>query len=94
MPTAWSGLTAIVTADIDPNDTERRGRVKVMGEEWGALTDGDHALRAGSKVRIASMDGTRVMVEAIVLSPPTEPPVEPPAASPPHQPTTPSSEDS
>ncbi len=88
------GMTAIVTADIVPYDSERRGRVKVVGEEWGALTDGDRALRTGSKVRVASMNGTRVMVEEIVLSPPTEAPVEPPAASPPAPPTTPSSEDS
>jgi membrane protein implicated in regulation of membrane protease activity len=88
------GADAIVTSDIDPNDTERRGRVKVMGEEWGALTADGHALRSGSKVRIASMNGTRVMVEAIVLSPPTEPPVEPPTAPPPSPPITPSSEDS
>jgi len=88
------GSEAIVTADIDPNDTERRGRVKVMGEEWGALTDGDRSLRSGSKVRISSMNGTRVMVEAVILSPPTEPPVTPPAGSPPASPSTPSSEDS
>jgi membrane protein implicated in regulation of membrane protease activity len=88
------GVDAIVTIDIDPNDTERHGRVKVMGEEWGALTDGDRPLRSGSKVRISSMNGTRVMVEPIVLSPPTEPPVSPPAASPPSRPNAPLSEDS
>jgi len=88
------GAEAIVTIDIDPNDTERRGRVKVMGEEWGALTGGDRALRTGTKVHISSMNGTRVMVEPIVLSPPTDPPVTPPVAPPPARPTAPSSEDS
>ncbi|MEM9640593.1 MAG: NfeD family protein, partial [Pseudomonadota bacterium] len=29
------GLTAIVTAPIVPDDTERKGRVKVAGELWG-----------------------------------------------------------
>jgi membrane protein implicated in regulation of membrane protease activity len=88
------GVEAIVTSDIDPNDTERRGRVKVMGEEWGALTSGGRPLRTGSKVRISSMNGTRVMVDAVVLSAPTEPPIEPPSGSPPATPTTPAPEDS
>ena len=88
------GVEAIVTVDIDPNDTERRGRVKVMGEEWGALTDGSLALRAGSRVRVASMNGTRVMVEPIVSTPPTDRPVAPPVAPPPAPPIDPSSEDS
>jgi membrane protein implicated in regulation of membrane protease activity len=72
------GMTAIVTADIDVDDTERRGRVKVAGETWGALTDDDRVLRTGSKVRITSMNGTRLMVEPILLAPPTEPPIAPP----------------
>ncbi|MCH9837889.1 MAG: NfeD family protein [Ilumatobacter sp.] len=88
------GVDAIVTSDIDPNDTERRGRVKVMGEEWGALTSSGRLLRAGSKVRISSMNGTRVMVDAIVLSAPTKPPVEPPPGSPLATPINPASEDS
>ena len=77
------GLTAIVTSDIVPDDTERRGRVKVVGEDWGALTDGDRTLPAGSKVRIVSMNGTRAMVEPVVLSPPSEPPTTPPSTAPP-----------
>ena len=84
----------IVTADIEPDDTERRGRIKVVGEEWGALTDGERSLRAGSKVRIVAMNGTRVMVEAVVLASPTEPPASPPTVAPPSpRPTTPSSEE-
>ena len=76
------GMTAIVTADIHPDDTERRGRVKVVGEEWGALTDGGQTLPAGSKVRVVAMNGTRVMVDAIAFAPPSEPPVNPPTAPP------------
>ena len=83
------GMTAIVTADIHPDDTERRGRVKVVGEEWGALTDGNQALTAGSKVRVVAMNGTRVMVDAITFSPPTEPPVAPPSGPPPMAPPDP-----
>ena len=90
------GLTAIVTSDIAPFDTERRGRVKVLGEDWGALTKGDRPLVAGSKVRVVRMDGTRVVVEEVVLAPPNEPPSAPPTAPPnsPSSPATPSSEES
>lgn len=88
------GMTAIVTADIEPDDTERRGRVKVVGEEWGALTNSDRALPAGSKVQIVAMNGTRVMVEAIRLSPPTVPPNAPPTTSPPSASNPPPSEES
>jgi membrane protein implicated in regulation of membrane protease activity len=76
------GATAIVTAPIVPDDTERRGRVKVLGEEWGALTGGDRTLPAGAKVRVTSMNGTRVVVEALVLPPPTSPPSGPPSERP------------
>jgi len=86
------GMTAIVTADIDPDDTERRGRVKVLGEEWGALSEGDRILPAGSKVRIAQMGGTRVVVEPLVLPTPTEPPTSPPPASPRPSPPSPSTD--
>lgn len=77
------GMTAIVTSDIDPDDTDRRGRVKIVGEVWGALTEHDRTLRAGSKVRICSMSGTRVMVEPVFVAgdmgtPPPGPPLHPP----------------
>jgi membrane protein implicated in regulation of membrane protease activity len=59
------GQTGIVTVDIEPDDTDRRGRVSVDGETWGALSDVNHALPAGMRVRVASMKGTRVVVEPI-----------------------------
>ena len=46
------GSTGVVTVDIDPDDADRRGRVAVQGEVWGALADVDHALRAGVRVRV------------------------------------------
>jgi membrane protein implicated in regulation of membrane protease activity len=100
------GSTAIVTVDIDPDDTERKGRVKVLGEQWGALTAGNRMLPQGSKVRVTTMEGTRVMVEAITeaapieppTAPPHMPPMSPPPASPPpaspQSPPTPTSEES
>ncbi len=59
------GLTGIVTAAIDPDDTDRRGRVTLLGEVWGALAAGDDGIPAGAKVKVLSMQGTRVVVEAI-----------------------------
>lgn len=55
------GLTAIVTTPINPDDTDRRGRVKVAGEVWG-VADPDRQIPAGSKVRVVAMKGTRVVV--------------------------------
>ena len=94
------GMTATVTATIDPDDSDRRGRIKVVGEDWGALTEAERALPAGSKVRIVAMNGTRVVVEplpAAAGSPgaaPTAPPMAPPAgrtdgSSPDDEPPTP-----
>lgn len=56
------GLTAIVTAPILPDDTDRRGRVTVDGEVWGAVTDGDYIIESGARVRVLAMKGTRVVV--------------------------------
>jgi membrane protein implicated in regulation of membrane protease activity len=62
------GRLGIVTVDIDPDDTDRRGRVAVDGEVWGALTTVERSLPAGMKVRVAAMQGTRVVVEPLDVS--------------------------
>ncbi len=59
------GTVGIVTADIDADDTTRRGRVSVDGEVWGAVWDGDRSIPAGARVRITAMQGTRVVVEPV-----------------------------
>ena len=80
------GMTAIVTVTIDPDDVDRHGRVKVGGEEWGALVSGGPVVRAGATVRVTSMAGTRVMVEALPADqqldapPPTGPPMSRPSS--------------
>ncbi|MFN3258800.1 MAG: NfeD family protein [Ilumatobacter sp.] len=88
------GMTAIVTATIDRNDINRRGRVKVAGEEWGALPTNDMVLPPGSKVKVTAMEGTRVVVEHLDLAAPTEPPSQPPngppRSAPPSSPQSPS----
>lgn len=79
------GLTAIVTATIDPDDTDRRGRVSVNGEVWGALTEQDTPLAEGTKVHVTSVNGTRVVVELLDFSAPS-PPTSPPGPSTPNPP--------
>lgn len=82
------GMTAIVTVRIDPDDVDRHGRVKVAGEEWGALVSGGPAIAEGRKVRVTAMAGTRVMVESIVEPGGFD---SPPAAGPPlNRPASPS----
>lgn len=56
------GMTGIVTVSISPDDTSRRGRVSVDGEVWGALAPEDEELPEGTRVRVAGMQGTRVIV--------------------------------
>ncbi|MFT6292419.1 MAG: hypothetical protein ACJAR2_003036 [Ilumatobacter sp.] len=76
------GMIAIVTSAIDSDDINRTGRVKIVGEDWGALTEESRVIPAGAKVTIRSMNGTRVMVDALVLPAPTEPPTAPRPAPP------------
>lgn len=59
------GMTAVVTTEIDPDDPQRLGRVSVVGETWGAVASARMPLPTGTRVRIASMEGTRVVVEPI-----------------------------
>jgi membrane protein implicated in regulation of membrane protease activity len=82
------GLSAIVMRTIDPDDTERQGRVSVNGEIWGALTETDAVLEAGSKVTITEVNGTRVVVRADNTATPPTPPSAPPSAPPAAGPTT------
>jgi membrane protein implicated in regulation of membrane protease activity len=56
------GMVGVVTTDISPDDADRRGRVTLGGERWGALTDVPDALPAGTRVKVVSMRGTRVVV--------------------------------
>ena len=58
------GLTAIVTTPINPEDTDRRGRITVQGEVWG-VADPARAFPEGERVRITAMKGTRVLIEPL-----------------------------
>jgi membrane-bound ClpP family serine protease len=61
------GLSGIVTRTIDPDDTDRKGRVSVDGEVWGAITRSDDIVQQGVRVKIVEVLGTRVVVEPISL---------------------------
>jgi membrane protein implicated in regulation of membrane protease activity len=80
------GMTGIVTTTIDPDDTDRKGRVQVEGELWSALSSGRVKITESTKVRITEMHGTRVMVEALTNPPSNTPPSGPPLQQPGPQP--------
>ena len=85
------GLTGIVTTTIDPDDTDRRGRVTAHGEIWGATSQNGSALPAGTHVRIVAVSGTKVIVESTDVTPPSTPPTASPTSTPPPPPSPPSS---
>ena len=76
------GLTGIVTSAIDPDDTDRRGRVTAHGEVWGATSDNGQPLPQGTHVRIVAVSGTKVVVESTEAVPPHAPPSAPPTMPP------------
>lgn len=59
------GMVGVITVAVTPDDAERGGRISVAGEVWGATASKDAALSVGTRVRISSLQGTRVVVEPI-----------------------------
>lgn len=59
------GLTGTVTTEIVTGDAQRRGRVTVHGEVWGASTHDDRSIPLGAKIRVIAMQGSRLIVEPI-----------------------------
>jgi membrane protein implicated in regulation of membrane protease activity len=80
------GLSGIVTTAIDPDDTDRRGRVTAHGEVWGATSQNGSPLALGTHVRIVAVSGTKVIVESTEVDAPPSPPTSPPSTSPPPPP--------
>jgi len=80
------GLEGIVTTTIDPDDTDRRGRVTAHGEVWGAISANGRPLPIGTHVRVTAVNGTKVVVESTesTRNAPSSPPTStPPTSSPP-----------
>jgi len=59
------GLVGTAVTDIDPEDADRKGRVVVDGETWGALFQGEMAIPRGTRVQVVAMQGTRVVVRPV-----------------------------
>jgi len=59
------GMIGVITVAVTPDDVERRGRISVAGEVWGATSDQQVPISVGTRVRIKSLEGTRVVVEPI-----------------------------
>jgi membrane protein implicated in regulation of membrane protease activity len=59
------GEIGVVTVDIQPHDSDRLGRVTIGAEVWGALSKDDEPVPAGTRVRVATVVGTRVVVEPL-----------------------------
>ena len=59
------GESGVVTVEIEPQDTSRRGRVTIGAEVWGALSKDDEIVPVGTRVRVAAVVGTRVVVEPV-----------------------------
>jgi len=57
------GLVGLVTTPIEPDDSDRLGRVTIDGEVWGAVCEAP--VPAGTRVRVVSMKGTRVIVTPV-----------------------------
>ena len=80
------GLAGIVTSAIDPDDTERRGRISAHGDVWGATSENGRPLAKGVHVRIVSVTGTKVSVESTDGVPPAASPSTPPSTPPSNSP--------
>ena len=76
------GLDGIVTTAIDPDDTDRRGRVTIHGEVWGATSEHGVTLPVGSHIQVVSVNGTRVVVHSTEPTAPSTPPSTPPSVPP------------
>jgi membrane protein implicated in regulation of membrane protease activity len=66
------GMLGIVTAPIYTDDVDRRGRVSLAGETWGAISDVDGIIAEGTRVTVVSVLGTRVVVEPVRPITPTD----------------------
>lgn len=57
------GETAVVVRAVKPHE---RGHVRIMGENWPALSRDDSVLDQGRTVRIVDIEGATLVVEPVV----------------------------
>ena len=60
---ALVGHVGVVVEDIVP--LEKRGVVRVDGDEWRAVTPDDSNVPKGTKVKVVGVRGTRLIVEPV-----------------------------
>lgn len=53
----------IVTEEI--NNAENKGRIKVMGQDWAALSESNNIIEAGKKVVILNVTGIKLIVKEV-----------------------------
>lgn len=58
---ALIGSDAKVTEEVNPDNS--LGKVKIRGEEWGALSKNSAAIPLGAKVKVIAISGNKVIVE-------------------------------
>jgi membrane protein implicated in regulation of membrane protease activity len=58
---ALVGRTGLVTEAVD--QALNRGRVRLGGEEWRAVTPDESKIEAGTKVIVKAVEGCKVVVE-------------------------------
>jgi membrane protein implicated in regulation of membrane protease activity len=76
------GLEGIVTTTVDPDDTDRRGRVTAHGEIWGAISHDGRVLPVGTHVRVVAVNGTKVIVQPSSSPPSSTSPAQHPPPPP------------
>lgn len=59
---ALVGKKGIVVTAIKPN---KRGYVKIGGEEWSALSEDNQEILKGKEIEIVSIDGNKVIVKPL-----------------------------
>ena len=53
----------IVTEEI--NNSENKGRIKVIGQDWAALSENNNIIEAGKKVVILNVTGIKLIVREV-----------------------------
>lgn len=53
----------IVTEEI--NNAENKGRIKVIGQDWAALSENNNIIEAGKKVVILNVTGIKLIVREV-----------------------------
>ena len=66
-PKAWSNIDALIDAECIVTETinyiENTGKIKVMGQEWSAISENKKIIETGKKVIILNITGIKLIVK-------------------------------